>query len=168
MSLFCTYHVRSDSKKQQISPDYIMEAVSPCVLCNCVQQYLLFAKPAVEFAQPSIAQPHIQDMIMSVPGLCMWLRDSPSSNGYSAKPVVGAEKQVTDYIRALRLLGFNIWWHWHSLCTTIVATLTERWEIQNSWPVQTYRPCAKILHWTQISSSPATTKGITVMLSFLT
>lgn len=41
------------------------------VLCNRVLQYLLFAKLAEEFAQPSITPPHIRDVIMRIPRLCM-------------------------------------------------------------------------------------------------
>lgn len=132
------------------------------VSCNTVQQYLLFAKLAERFAQPSITPPHIQYVILSVPRLCMELQDRLSCNYCSAKLAAGAKKQVAGKIRG-RVAWFTTsarWTLYHQQHHPLGAGREK-----DSWPEQTLDPVPRSNTLHRSTSSLATTKGITVMLS---
>lgn len=154
---------------QTLKTNYTVQTVSwklimNCVLCNPALQYLV-CEAREEFAQPSITPPHKQYVITSVPRLCKWLQDSLSCNYFRAKLPAEAEKQVTGEIRALIVLVCNI-----CLYDTLPPPAPpsqgkgRKEQLGRADP----GPCAKIRHFSQIDSSLATTKSITVMLILLT
>lgn len=143
-------------------------------LCNsaCLPapQYLLFAE---EFAQPSITPPHTGDRgvwLWAFQGYVQELQSSHSSNYWCTVLAAGAgkKKKKTGDRRdqSPPTLGLQHLAAWHSP-TTATVTLAAK-EVNGAAGLSSPGPCAKILHFAQINSSLATTKGITLTLSLLT